>query len=83
MRFESQLHMKTLVILMMVVLAGCASRPTLEQLEQDALASGDWSAVEKREQFLQRARGRSGSSCPEGMTLVCVDGYAQERCLCT
>jgi len=74
--------MKALVMLMMIVLAGCASRPTLEQLQQDALVTGDWSAVEKREQFLRKIRGRSDVYCPQGTTMVCIDGEGDEDCIC-
>jgi hypothetical protein len=58
--------MKGIVILAFCVLAGCATGPTLEQLEADALMTGDWSLVEKREQQLRRRQMRAAYQCPNG-----------------
>ena len=41
--------MRITVLLLMLFLAACASRPSMEELEDQAMASGDWSAVEARE----------------------------------
>ena len=41
--------MKLMLLLGAVFLTGCVSMPTLEQLEEQAFLTGDWSAVEQRE----------------------------------
>ena len=74
--------MKFAMLIIVLVLAGCASRPSLEELEQEALVTGDWTAVESREQLLERRRDRVGYSCPDEMTRVCIDDGAGDECYC-
>ena len=56
-------RMKTLGVLMIVVLAGCASKPTLTELEEQALATGDWTEVEAREKGMSRLRRSTEQEC--------------------
>lgn len=49
--------MKKLALLL--ILGGCASGPTLEELKQEALITGDWSEVEKKEKMIEQKRLRS------------------------
>lgn len=62
--------------LLFLILAGCAStRPTLEELEDEALHTGDWSEVEKREgQILhEKRRQQMTEACrQQGALLVCA-----------
>ena len=74
--------MKAILILMACFLAGCASGPSLEQLEQKALVTGDWSAVEARERSIQRRNTRVGISCPSGFVSYCETSMATKRCAC-
>jgi hypothetical protein len=74
--------MKTLAMLLMVTLAGCASRPSLVELEEQALASGDWSAVEAREKSMQRLLRSKRPVCPEETTRICVDNGGTPVCEC-
>ena len=74
--------MKISGVLILIFLVGCAARPTLEELEAQAMATGDWSAVEKRELLLRRSGHRIGSNCPDDTTLICVDEMGKERCDC-
>ena len=43
-----------LAVTMVVVLGGCGSYSTLEELEQEAMLTGDWSRVEQRERILAK-----------------------------
>ena len=75
--------MKVLVLVVSVLLlAGCGTYTPMEELERQALLTGDWSAVEKREKILQRRRAGGGMVCPSGKIAVC-DGISRtERCTC-
>lgn len=70
------------VVLLLLCLAGCGTYQTLEELEQEALLTGDWSAVEKRERIIAKRRQRSGPMCPAGRTKYCERWGANERCSC-
>jgi len=74
--------MKVILILTACLLAGCASGPSLEQLEQKALVTGDWSAVEARERSIQRRSSRMGTKCPPELINYCETSMATERCAC-
>ena len=63
--------MRILGVLVLGVLAGCSSYQTLEELEQEALVTGDWSAVEQRERILARRAARHGLVCPAGSVSYC------------
>ena len=67
--------MKILIMLVLVGLAGCTVRPTLEELETQALLKGDWAAVESRERSLARRQARQGPSCPTGYIAYCEDRF--------
>lgn len=66
---------------MVAALAACAGRPTLEELEAEALRTGDWSAVEQRERRRLILRQRE-SGCPDGFTRVCTGPEIQAQCRC-
>jgi hypothetical protein len=74
--------MKILSVLILVGLAGCTIGPTLEELETQALLSGDWSAVEKRERSLARRQARQGPNCPAGYVAYCEDRFYDNVCTC-
>jgi len=77
---RSAMKMTSLIVLFF--LAGCATKPSLEQLEDEAMVSGDWSAVEKREHSSNRLGPINGRSCPNGRPLICVKDVAREECAC-
>ena len=56
--------------------------PTLEELESEAMVSGDWSAVKKRERSAGGLDQNNGHSCPGDRTLVCVKQALHEECEC-
>ena len=74
--------MKGIVLTALCILAGCVTGPTLEELEAQAFATGDWSLVEKREQQIERRKQRSGVSCPVGYVAVCIQDLGSQRCNC-
>ena len=73
---------KIFVVSLFLVLAGCTSAPTLEELEFAALESGDWSEVKKRERAIARREARIAKQCPAGRMRVCVKRAAGNDCGC-
>ena len=72
--------MKVLVLLGVLILTGCISAPTLEQLETQAFLTGDWSAVERRHRIIaKRAARRTIIQCPAGSVAVCRKRMGQEN----
>ena len=71
-----------LATMLVVVLGGCGSYSTLEELEQEAMLTGDWSRVEQRERILARRSMRTGMSCPSGYIKYCENRGAGDRCAC-
>lgn len=74
--------MRGLVLLALCLLAGCTAGPTLEQLEAEAMITGDWSLVEQRERAIQRRESRQEIACPSGYTAVCESRLGDRRCIC-
>ncbi len=74
--------MKVLLLLGAFFLSGCMSMPTLEQLEEQALLTGDWTAVEKREKLIAKRERILGPLCPAGTMAYCQGYLGQIRCGC-
>lgn len=75
--------MKVLVLVLTAFfVVGCGSYTPMEELEQQALLTGDWSAVEKRERRDARRKMRSGNFCPAGLVAVCESYVSMDRCSC-
>ena len=74
--------MKGIIILVLVLTAGCAPMVPLEQLETQALLTGDWTAVEKRERIIAVRNRHSRIQCPPGTFAYCVTHIMDERCSC-
>jgi hypothetical protein len=74
--------MKMIVAIALGLLAGCATGPTQEELEAQAFATGDWTAVEKRERRQKRRSKHSGISCPQGFVSFCESFVSVDRCAC-
>ena len=74
--------MRGLIVIVALVLAGCGTYTPMEELERQALLTGDWSAVEKREAALERRKARLGPQCPAGMLAVCDGTMGGNRCTC-
>ena len=74
--------MKILVLLGVIFLTGCGSTATLEQLEEQAFLTGDWSAVEQRERIIAKRDARRAPQCPAGLVSYCEKRVGQRRCAC-
>lgn len=75
--------MKVFVLFLTALfVAGCGTYTPMEQLEQQALLTGDWSAVEKRERMLLRRKMRQGNVCTAGKVAVCEGMITADRCVC-
>ncbi|MEM7431104.1 MAG: hypothetical protein AAF351_04090 [Pseudomonadota bacterium] len=74
--------MKIIALSLLLVLSGCGHSLTMEELEAQALVTGDWSAVEEREAANQRRQARVAGSCPIGQVQVCESSMFNSNCLC-
>ena len=70
------------VLAVLLLLTGCASVKSLEQLEYEASVSGDWSEVERRERVLARRAEKDGLNCPAGYVSFCDRFGGDQKCGC-
>jgi len=75
-------RMKLAGVIILCLLAACAAKPTMEELEAEASITGDWSAVEKREKMNRRMGVQDERQCEPGYMLMCNKRSAQEICSC-
>lgn len=71
----------TIIILALFMLGGCGTTVSLEELEAQALVTGDWSLVEKRESIIAKRRSRD-VQCPQGSFAYCESYASIQRCNC-
>jgi hypothetical protein len=74
--------MKTIILTALIALVGCAGQTSLEELEQEALATGNWTEVEQREMALTRKGKSKGRRCPDGFVNVCLESGMDIDCEC-
>ncbi len=75
--------MRFVGVMALCLLVGCSARPTLEELEAEALATGDWAAVEKRERMDKKwGVVQTDSACRDDYVMICQTKAAQEFCDC-
>ena len=74
--------MKYSVLLLALCLMGCAQTATLDELKAQAMQTGDWSQVEKREKIIARRAASRGLSCPVGYSSYCESFALEQRCAC-
>ena len=74
--------MKVLVVLGVLILTGCASVQSLEQLEKQAFLTGDWSAVEQRHRIITKREAQRAAQCRTGFIAYCEKQMGMERCGC-
>ncbi len=75
--------MKRLGILgVLLLMVACAPMKSLEELEAEALRSGDWSLVEEREALIAKRNARRPLQCPGGQVSVCEKSVGRYRCQC-
>ena len=65
-----------------LILAACVQAKTLEELEAEALQTGDWSLVEEREAVIAKRAARRQSPCPDGAVSYCDKSIGSHRCQC-
>jgi hypothetical protein len=66
-----------------MLMTGCAGFTPLAQLESEALLSGDWSKVDRRERAIALRNLHSFvQQCPDGKTSYCETGMGSKRCAC-
>ena len=70
------------ILICISFLSGCAAAVPMAELEAEALRSGDWSAVEKRERLLAKRDRNKIGSCPRGATNLCVKKMGDMVCQC-
>ena len=73
---------KFVILFTLVIAAGCASRPTLEQLEDEAMTTGEWTAVERREEVIKERRESTAPGCPVGLIKKCFEEQSGIQCYC-
>ncbi|MEM9208773.1 MAG: hypothetical protein AAGA61_05975 [Pseudomonadota bacterium] len=69
-------------LICLITLTGCAAYVPIEDLKAQALRSGDWSEVEKRERIIAKREARYGASCPKGTLSVCETIVGGNDCQC-
>jgi hypothetical protein len=74
--------MKILSVLALILMAGCTVSPTMDELEAQAMLTGDWSAVERRENSVARRKFRIGGDCPPNHMNYCQTGMGDTSCSC-
>ena len=79
--------MKTWSILLLSLFMGaCVTPPTMEELKVQAWQTGDWTAVERREDALARRAARLAENaplmCPEGTVEYCEERIGDQECFC-
>jgi len=74
--------MKFVILFTLVIAVGCASRPTLEQLEEEANTTGDWTAVERREELIKERLESTAPGCPVGQRKKCFEEQTGIECYC-
>ena len=70
------------ILILLLMLGGCAAASTLEELEDQALLTGDWSQVEKRERTIARRLAGEPLDCASGYISVCQTQIGTTRCGC-
>jgi hypothetical protein len=75
-------NVKGILILVLLLAAGCSATVPLEQLEAEALVTGDWSKVDQRQRMIARRNLRSYIACPAGTIGYCEAGNSGDRCSC-
>ena len=73
---------RVMVLLAFLAMGACADTRTLEELEQEAMVTGDWSAVERREKKMAEKQARRDAGCRTTETLVCETLASTSRCYC-
>ena len=74
--------MKYAVLLCFLLLMGCAPVPTLEELENQAMLTGNWSEVERRQKIIANRNAERGLGCQAREVALCVKDIGKTVCTC-
>ncbi len=74
--------MKFVFLISLVIVVGCAPRPPLEQLENEALITGEWTTVERREELIKERLESTAPGCPVGQRKKCIEEQSGIQCYC-
>lgn len=74
--------MRVFILAGLFLAAGCSPMIPMAELERQALETGDWSAVEKRERMLERRGNGTAIQCPAGYISYCTERYGEATCTC-
>lgn len=74
--------MRLLFLFSLAVVLGCVSRPTLEELEDEASNTGDWVAVERHEEVMKKDLESRGPGCTDGLNKYCIEEQTGIECYC-
>ena len=69
-------------LLVVLLVVGCAPVRTLEELEDAAVRTGDWSLVEEREALLAKRDRRRPMQCAGRLGTYCEKSVREYRCNC-
>ncbi len=65
-----------------MLVAGCAPMQSLEELESEAVRTGDWRLVEEREAVLAKRDSRRPMRCGSNRISYCDKAVGSYRCSC-
>lgn len=74
--------MRAIILTGVLLLSGCAASLPMAELERQAMMTGDWSEVERRERQIARREARNAPDCGNGFVSYCVDTAGDDRCTC-
>ncbi len=77
-----EIRMNILMLCALVLVIGCATRPTLEQLENEASTTGDWTDVEWREELIKERLESTAPGCSVGLSKKCFEELSGIQCYC-
>jgi hypothetical protein len=73
---------KFIILFALAIVVGCATQPSLEELEDEATNSGDWIAVERREEIVKKDLESRGPGCLKGLNKYCIEEQSGIECYC-
>jgi len=77
-----RIRMNFIIVVMLVIAVGCAARSTLEELEDEASTTGDWTGVEWREELIKKRLESTAPGCPLGLSKKCIEELSGIQCYC-
>lgn len=74
--------MKLMVFIAVLVMAGCSATTPISELEDEALRTGDWSSVERRERAIARRKAEEPTNCGLRNVEYCSGPPGALNCYC-